>query len=260
VPESAHPLVQPLSGADLALLVDRVDRFLPVTGVGAEELTAGHGVSADRVVRVAETVALGEDRPVPPPAELDQLRRTLGIDADAVVIGSFGASSVEPPSPATSLAVALRRHGSAAVLLHVAPEHASNGWARHDVECAELEDRVVVVQADDPPSPYEALCDVVVHAGWGPDHPRAYLDAAARGVPIVCFAGHELADVVGDDEAGFVCPYLDLDAMADRLAVLVEDEALRDRLGAVARDRVGVAGGWPTVADAVADLVGEGSR
>lgn len=250
VPESAHPLRHPLSAIDLGLLLDRVDRFLPVTRVGAEELRGEHGLDPRRVARMPEIIATGDRRRRRPPDEVGRLRRSLGIAADAVVVGSFGASAVDPPSPCASLAVVMRHHtGAPTVLLCVAPEHASDGWVLHDIECAGLLDQVTVLAAVDPSPRYAELCQVVVHTGWGPDHPMAVLEAAADGAPVVCFAGHELADLVGDDEAGFVCPYLDLHAMAERIAALVADPELRDSLGAVASARVhaanGVAGAVP---------------
>lgn len=252
VPEAAHPLHHPLSAPDLALLLERVDRFLSATAVGVEELTTERGLPAARVVRWHEAVAtppadLGPDDP----AVLDALRARLGLGPDDVVVGSFGASAVEPPSPVTSLAVALRRLDTSTRLVCVAPEHASDGWAAHDVDHAGLGDRAVVVQAAEPLPPYAAVCDLVVHAGWGPDHPFAYLDAMARGRPVVCFEGHELAALVGDDEAGAVCPYLDLEAMAARVAELAADAGARAARGAVAAARVADAHGVAAAAAAL---------
>lgn len=243
VPEAAHPLHQPLSAPDLALLVRRVDRFLPVTAAGVDELCDEHGVDATRVVRIPEAITS------PPAADHDGrsahegLRRRLGLPEESVVVGSFGASALDPPSPAAALAVALRRHHSPARMLCVAPEHLADGWAQHDVECADLGDRVTVVEATDPLPAYPEVCDVVVHAGWGLDHPRPYLDAMALGVPVVCFDLHEMADLVGADEAGYVCPYLDLDAMAECVAALVADSSARRTKGAVAAQRVQAANG-----------------
>jgi glycosyltransferase involved in cell wall biosynthesis len=79
---------------------------------------------------------------------------------------------------------------------------------------------------------------VVVHAGWGQDQPLAYLEAAAAGVPVVCSEGDELAEVVGDDEGGFVCPRLDLPALAAAVTALAADPALRHAKGTTASARV----------------------
>ncbi len=241
VPESAHPLRQPLSAPDLRLLLDRVTRLLPTTGAGLDELTGVHGVPPGRLTRVREAV-------VPPPAppsaaEVDALRRDLGLTPDDVVAGVFGAAAVEIHAPAVPLAVAVRRRpqGERVALLLVVPEHMTDPWARHDIDRAGLADRVALLELEPPAPPAVALCDVVVHAGWGSDQPLAYLEAAAAGVPVVCAEGHELAEVVGDDEGGYVCPRLDLPAMAEAVVALAVDPEQRRSKGARAAARVAAA-------------------
>lgn len=240
VPESAHPLRQPLSADDLGLLLDRVTRFLPATAAGADELTLAHGVAPGRVVQVPEAVAAHLDGRFDRTEEAEALRRRLDLPEAAVVVGMFGAAAVEIHAPAAPLAVAIRRRpdGKEVVLLLVVPEHMADPWATHDIANAGLSGSVVVVESADPAPPYVELCDVVVHAGWGRDHPRAYLEAAAAGVPIVCAEGHDLADVVGDDEGGFVCARLDLPALAERVTTLAADPARRRAMGGRAAERV----------------------
>lgn len=255
VPESAHPLDQPLSAVDLSLLTARVDRFLATTAAGVEELTAALDVPAERVVRVPEVAV-----PAAADGDAERLRAALGFAPGEVVVGSFGASATDPPSPAASLAVALRRHGTEARMLFVAPEHASDGWVRHDVECAGLADRVRVVDATEPLPAYALVCDVVAHAGWGVDHPTAYLEAMAGGAPAVCFDGHELATLVGADEAGVVCPYLDLSAMAEGVARLVDDPELRRAAGTRAAAAVAEHHPITVVVDALHEALAEGRR
>ncbi len=240
VPEAAHPLRQPLSVDDLGLLLDRVTRFLPVTAAGADELTRVHGIAPDRVVRAHEAVAAHVDGRFDRAEEARALRDGLGLPEDVVVVGMFGAAAVEIHAPAAPLAVAIRRRpdGKDVVLLLVVPEHMADPWATHDIANAGLSDSVAVVEAADPARTYVELCDLVVHAGWGSDHPLAYLEAAAAGVAIVCAEGHDLADVVGDDEGGFVCPRLDLPALAERVTTLAADPALRRAMGARAAERV----------------------
>ena len=58
------------------------------------------------------------------------------------------------------------------------------------------------------------------------------------GLPIVCFEGSGGAPQLVEDDAGFVVPYLDLDAAADRLALLMDDPALRHRLGEQAASKM----------------------
>jgi len=237
VPESVYPLRQPLSSTDVRLLVDRVTRFLTVTSAGVDDLVAVHGVAPERVVRMREAVVapVAGDRPAEGPA----LRTRLGFGDEAVVVGIFGDAAVEIHPPCLPLAVAIRRHpdSDAVVLLLVVPEHTAGPWARHDIEYAGLADRVAIVELVGSPPAYLDVCDVVVHAWWGADQPLAYLEAAAAGIPLVCSEGHELAELVGDDEGGYVCPRLDLPAMAAGVVALAAQPVERREKGAVAAAR-----------------------
>jgi hypothetical protein len=64
------------------------------------------------------------------------------------------------------------------------------------------------------------------------------LEAAEAGLPTICFEGAGgMPDFVQDD-AGFVVPLEDVDAMADKVAMLLDRPDLCERLGSSARDRV----------------------
>lgn len=66
--------------------------------------------------------------------------------------------------------------------------------------------------------------------------PMILLEAQAYGLPIVSFACQcGPADVVTDGADGFLVPEGDCDALAQKLAILIQDDALRQRMGAAAR-------------------------
>jgi glycosyltransferase involved in cell wall biosynthesis len=67
--------------------------------------------------------------------------------------------------------------------------------------------------------------------GWGISN----LEAAACGTATVASDSPGLRDSVVDGETGFLVPHGDVEALADRLALLLGDPALRDRLGVQAR-------------------------
>lgn len=64
------------------------------------------------------------------------------------------------------------------------------------------------------------------------------LEAALAGLPIICFAGSGGAPELVQDDAGFVIAPYELDAMAAACIQLAENEELRQRMGAIARNRV----------------------
>ena len=63
------------------------------------------------------------------------------------------------------------------------------------------------------------------------------LEAAATGLPVIGSALGGIPDVVEDGETGFLVPERDPQALAARVLALLDDEALRRKLGAAARQR-----------------------
>jgi glycosyltransferase involved in cell wall biosynthesis len=67
--------------------------------------------------------------------------------------------------------------------------------------------------------------------GWGISN----IEAAACGTATVASDSPGLRDSVRHEETGFLAPHGDSDALAGRLRLILQDPALRDRLGASAR-------------------------
>ena len=81
--------------------------------------------------------------------------------------------------------------------------------------------------------------NVVIHYhSHGQEAEGVALEAAALGKPVLCFADSGGMPEFVEDDAGFVVPYLDLAAMAERIAALAVDTTLRARLGKRAAEKV----------------------
>ncbi len=65
-----------------------------------------------------------------------------------------------------------------------------------------------------------------------------FLEAMAFGKPVVGGAFGGTLDVVVEGVTGYIVPYGDVDALADRLICLLRDEDLRRRMGAAGKQRV----------------------
>jgi glycosyltransferase involved in cell wall biosynthesis len=86
--------------------------------------------------------------------------------------------------------------------------------------------------------PYFRTADVFVSSSREDPFPVVCLEAAAHGVPILCFDGAGgMPDFVKDD-AGRVVPHLDVVAMAEAIAGLLDDTLARKRAGECARSRI----------------------
>jgi glycosyltransferase involved in cell wall biosynthesis len=87
--------------------------------------------------------------------------------------------------------------------------------------------------------------------------PMVLLEAAAHGVPRVCFRFPGVEDMLRDGIDGFMVEQDDIDGMAGRVIRLLSDPALRRRMGAAAqeiarsfsRDKIQVS--WSTLLDAL---------
>lgn len=117
------------------------------------------------------------------------------------------------------------------------PSGAVGTAARRDADALGLGDRVRFVGEQPDPIRWMAAADVFVLTAREDAFPLVGLEAAALGLPTVCFDAGGLPELVSDD-AGTVVAYPDVDAMARALAGLATDPARRTALGTVARERV----------------------
>jgi glycosyltransferase involved in cell wall biosynthesis len=82
-----------------------------------------------------------------------------------------------------------------------------------------------------------ASSDVFVLSSRAEGLPISILEAMAAGLPVVATRVGGIPELVVDGETGFLVPAGDAPARADALRRLVEDPALRERLGAAGRRR-----------------------
>jgi len=85
---------------------------------------------------------------------------------------------------------------------------------------------------------YLSIAELVVHAAEGEGLARAWLESQAAGVPLVVADIEAAREIATDGETALFFPVGDVDAMAERVLVLLGDGALRARLGRAARARV----------------------
>lgn len=81
-------------------------------------------------------------------------------------------------------------------------------------------------------------CDLFVVPSQYESFGLIFLEAMARGKPVIgCRAGG-MVEVIADGETGYLLPVGDTDALVDRVVGLLRDEELRRRMGRAARRRV----------------------
>jgi glycosyltransferase involved in cell wall biosynthesis len=98
-----------------------------------------------------------------------------------------------------------------------------------------LRDRVRFVGNRDDLRPWYAACDVTVLTSRREGTPNVLLESMACGVPVVATDVADNALVVPDGRAGFVVPYDDDRAMAERVCALITQPDRRREMARQAR-------------------------
>lgn len=113
-------------------------------------------------------------------------------------------------------------------------------WGHHLAKLKNpvLKEYITFLGPKENPRDYFRCGDVFVLPSREDPFPLVALEAADCGLPIVCFdkAGG-MPDFVGD-EAGFVVPFIDIEMMAQKLILLLENRELRQDLGVNAREKL----------------------
>jgi glycosyltransferase involved in cell wall biosynthesis len=86
-------------------------------------------------------------------------------------------------------------------------------------------------------------------------YPVGCLEAAALEKPIVCFANAGGASEFLEEDCGFVVPYLDVPAMADRIVSLIDSADRRRTMGTAARRKVTERHDVSRAAPRIADII-----
>lgn len=104
-------------------------------------------------------------------------------------------------------------------------------WQDEGVVCwlGELKDiRGALVEAD----------VVVLPSYYREGIPRALLEAAAMGKPVITTDNVGCRDVVDDGRSGLLVPVKDADALADAMCRMIEDPSMRQEMGMAGREKV----------------------
>lgn len=105
------------------------------------------------------------------------------------------------------------------------------------VQAENLEDRVLLVGHQTNVPVWMQAADVIVHASDHEPFGIVVIEAMALGKAIVAGAEGGPSEVVTSGRDGFLTPFGDTDALANRLIALLNDPGLRERVGQAARLR-----------------------
>jgi glycosyltransferase involved in cell wall biosynthesis len=187
-----------------------------------------------RAVLLGNGVDLERFRPDAVPAgRVTTLRRELGIPEGDRVVGTVGRLVAEKGYRELAAAArALRGAGRRVTFLGVGPADPEKPDALGRVG----EDLVLTGWRDDVRD-LLAVMDVFVLASWREGLPRSAIEAAAMGRPLVLTRIRGCREVARDGVEGLLVPPRDAGALARAIGALLDDDGLRERMGAAARAR-----------------------
>jgi glycosyltransferase involved in cell wall biosynthesis len=253
-----------LPAADRAVLLERPVRLL----VGARSAQANleaHGVAADRIVHVPYFLPVEPPAGDPPPDRRDA-RAALGLPVDRpLVLGGGVFDWRKAPDLLLHVAWHLHAGGVEATVAWVGDRNERPTWCDWDEEAARLglADHAVHLPATPDLAAVLSAADVFVLSSREDTFPLVCLEAAALGVPVVCFDDAGIVELLEDDGrgwAGAAVPYPDLPAMAAAVRGLLGPEGVgagaRARERFHRRHRIDAVG--PVLLDALRPWIGDG--
>ena len=230
-------------GPDFEYVKRHTNHFVAVSDAVRSNLVTRHGIPEDKIERIhgfVPTRAL-------PRGDLPTLRRALtaeiGIPENARIVGACGTVEWRKGCDLfLQLGLAIRSRLPAfpvhLVWLGAKPEGIEFYRLQHDLEHAGLTERVHFIGPRANPLDYMVTFDVFALVSREDPFPLVVMEAAALGVPTVCFEGAGGGREFVEEDAGCIVGYLDIDAMAERVLALLNAQELRDRLGRRAQDKV----------------------
>jgi glycosyltransferase involved in cell wall biosynthesis len=215
--------------------------FIVVSEAVKKHLVINHDIPADHIVVIRGFI--------PVSALTDRLdtannpRKNLNIPDDAFIVGSSGMETWRKGKDLfIQLAIAvLRKVGDMPihfVWIGGHPDSTEAYQIRHDLHHAGIENQVHFVDHVKNPLDYYNQFDAFAMVSREDPFPLVNLEAAALGKPIVCFDSAGGSPEFVEEDAGFVVPYLDISAMADKVVLLAMNIKIREDLGSRGSEKV----------------------
>jgi glycosyltransferase involved in cell wall biosynthesis len=179
----------------------------------------------------------------------EQARAELGVPAGAICIGAIGNRNPQKGHDSLIRAAARVRDAHPGVVVRVlgAPSPGHEDYERSLHETAEqlgLTNAREAFAAVDPADrvseligALDVMCMSSVPSSEG--MPTVIFEAMAAGIPVVATDVGAVREIFGASGTGLLVPASDDDALAGALLRLVEDAALRERIGAAGQARAG---------------------
>jgi glycosyltransferase involved in cell wall biosynthesis len=223
------------TGPALSRLLAETHQFIAGSNAVQENLQCNHAVPASQIETIHESIPVAD---ICAERTREQILRELHIpDGALLIIGTGFAGWGKGTDLFIHLARAVCRQRSNAYFAWIGA-YSDVALFEHDIRLAGLTEKVRFTGVVRNSADYLAAADVFVLTSREDSYPLVCLEAAAVAKPIVCFAGAGGMPEFVEDDCGFVVPYLDIMAMADRVVHLLDSLECRVTMGTAARRKV----------------------
>jgi glycosyltransferase involved in cell wall biosynthesis len=218
-------------------LAGRTTVLIAVSPQVRDDLVALHVAAPERFVVIRLGIELDERVAGPQDGRLES-RRYLGIPPDRFAVGWIGRMTAVKRTDDVLVAFQRLRDGGVDACLCMVgdgPDRAQLERRAHELGI--VKDTLFLGYQEDV-APFYAAFDALVLPSSNEGTPVSAIEALAAGRPVVATRVGGVPDVVQEGEDGFLVEPGATDELADRLAQLAGDPALRERMGEAGRQRV----------------------
>jgi glycosyltransferase involved in cell wall biosynthesis len=230
-------LLRAWRGSELSSLLDRTQQFIACSNAVRKSLVDEQNISQVRVETVHESIPVDETRPE---RAREQILHELNAPNDALlVVGGGNLHWVKGPDLFIQVArTVCAKHPKAHFAWVGGGPNLEIEEFRHDSRLSGVAERIHLLGHVQKSVDYLAAADLFLLTSRADSYPLICLEAAALGKPILCFAEAGGMPEFVEDDCGFVVPYLEVAAMAERVSRLLECPGCRAKMGAAARRKV----------------------
>jgi glycosyltransferase involved in cell wall biosynthesis len=223
-----------------AWTLSHVSRVIAVSRAVARSLEAQHIFSTEKIIVITNGIDTRRYDAASGGFDREAFRLGLGVGPERLLVGTVGELNRLKGHEEFLRAAQLLAHSFPAVDFIIAGEDSSRtGEHRARIEklVAELglQTRVRLTGWLETVAPLLGALDVFVSASHTESFGLAIVEAMASGLPVVATMTEGAQEIVEDGASGLLVPVGDTEALADTLARLLSDAAMRERMGARAR-------------------------
>jgi glycosyltransferase involved in cell wall biosynthesis len=229
--------------ADMTRLISAVTHFIAASQAVGDYLTTRWKIPQSKISVIHEfTLA-----PVVAAAEhsnnRQRTRAELGVDDSEILVGSCGTLDWRKGADLFLQIVRLigargRAPAIKFVWIGAQPAQPETQRFQHDLRVSGLSSIVRVVEVTAEPQRYYAAMDIFALTSREDPFPLVMLEAAAAGLPVVCFNDSGGGPEFVENDAGVIAPYLDVETFAAHVFELAASPERRRQLGEAGRAKV----------------------